>query len=110
MRPAAPLLAESDASRTVVVWASIDPVDGGVSLYPSSLAAAFENKLVGFLSSHDDYLIREPFAMPLPNGAELSATMRFTKDDASGSVRIDQLTQGGHRWVMRLSIGSADEQ
>ena len=105
---ATPLLTEAVSTREVVCWGSVDPADGSISLYSAHLAATFENHLAEFAAEAEESVSWHPFDLPLPNGNVLRASMRFQRGNAEHpNLVIDQFTQGGQRWVMRLSLGEA---
>lgn len=106
MSAAAALVPTNAQSNDIVVWASIDPVEGSIGLYPSALATTFENALMTFVAEQEE-LTQVPFDLPLPTGAVLRASMRYSLPN--DSICIEQLTQGGHRWVMRLRLGCASD-
>ena len=89
---AQPLILDAARAREIVVWASIDPSDGGIGLYPSNLAANFENKLAAF--TLQDGLAARLLASAQPSGeAEVSAV-----DELLKTIRTSQgegKTRGG---------------
>ena len=68
----------ADGKHEIVAWGAIDPADGGVGLYPSTLAAKFENRLAAF-TVDEELILREPFDLSLPNGTTLHAAILSSK-------------------------------
>jgi hypothetical protein len=102
------LLTDAVSLREVVCWGSVDPADGAISLYSAHLSATFENQLAEFAAQTEESVAWHPFELPLPNGNVLQASMRFQKGTAEQpNLVIDQFTQGGQRWVLRLRLGLA---
>ena len=99
---AQPLVSEAARTHDIVVWASVDPSDGSVTLYDSPLAATFENDLAAFAHGADD-ICQNGFNLPLPNGAVLRASLFMQK--AENTITVEQFTNGGRRWGMRLLLG-----
>ena len=96
----------ADGKHEIVAWGAIDPADGGVGLYPSTLAAKFENRLAAF-TVDEELILREPFDLSLPNGTTLHAAILFQRQD-DGTIIVEQFTAGGRRWAVRLPLGAAD--